>query len=58
MEQTSLLNEFTETTFEPATTGQRLANYLIDIIVAYMVIFLLMIPIGMSIGAEAGSASF
>jgi uncharacterized RDD family membrane protein YckC len=58
MEQTNLLNEFTETTLEPATTGQRLANYLIDIIVAYMVIFLLMIPIGMSIGVNGDSASF
>ncbi len=56
MEQTNLLNEFNEPSFEPATTGQRLANYLIDIIVFYLLIIILSFILGATIGiGESGS---
>jgi uncharacterized RDD family membrane protein YckC len=56
MEQTNLLNEFDQTSFEPATTGQRLANYLIDIIVFYLLIFIVGMLLGATMGvSESGS---
>jgi uncharacterized RDD family membrane protein YckC len=58
MEQTNLLNEFDQTSFEPATTGQRLANYIIDIIVAYLVILLLLVPLGITMKVDTDSTSF
>lgn len=41
MEQTNILNEFAEPTLVYASTGQRLANYLIDVIAFYALIFIL-----------------
>ena len=56
MEQTNLLNEFNEPSFEPATTGQRLANYLIDIIVFYLLVFIVSIALGAIMGVnQSGS---
>jgi uncharacterized RDD family membrane protein YckC len=40
MEQTNLLNEFAEPSLVSASTGQRLANYLLDIIAFYGLIFI------------------
>jgi uncharacterized RDD family membrane protein YckC len=51
MEQTNLLNEFNEASFEAATTGQRLANYIIDLIIFYLLVFVA----GMGLGAAAGA---
>lgn len=55
MEQTNLLNEFSEPTFEYAGAGQRFVNYLIDLIVFYVLMFIVGIFIG--IAAVAGVAS-
>jgi uncharacterized RDD family membrane protein YckC len=55
MEQTNLLNEFSEPTFEYASAGQRFVNYLIDIIIFYVLMFIVGIFIG--IAAVAGVAS-
>ena len=53
MEQTNLLHEFSEPTYAPASTGQRLANYLIDLIVFYAIIFLFALVFGYSgMGSE------
>jgi uncharacterized RDD family membrane protein YckC len=55
MEQTNLLNEFSEPTFEYASAGQRFVNYLIDLIIFYVLMFIVGIFIG--IAAVAGLAS-
>lgn len=55
MEQTNLLNEFSEPTFEYASAGQRFVNYLIDLIIFYVLMFIVGIFIG--IAAVAGVAS-
>jgi uncharacterized RDD family membrane protein YckC len=53
MEQTNLLHEFSEPTYVPASTGQRLANYLIDLIVFYAIIFIFALVFGYSgMGSE------
>ena len=46
MEQTNLLHEFSEPTYVPATPGQRIANYLIDLIVFYVLVFILALLLG------------
>lgn len=55
MEQNSILNEFTEPVYEPATVGQRLANYLIDVVIFYIVIFVILVPLVLGM-ATYGSA--
>lgn len=55
MEQTNLLNEFSEPTFEYASAGQRFVNYIIDLIIFYVLMFIVGIFIG--IAAVAGVAS-
>lgn len=58
MEQNNILNEFSEPVYEPATVGQRLANYLIDVIIFYIVIFIILVPliIGMASSGNAENA--
>lgn len=55
MEQTNLLNEFSEPTFEYASAGQRFVNYLIDLIIFYVLMFIVGIFIG--VAAVAGLTS-
>jgi uncharacterized RDD family membrane protein YckC len=45
MEQTNLLNEFDQMVYEPASIGQRVLNYVIDVVVFYIIVFLLLIPV-------------
>lgn len=56
MEQTNMLNEFEQPALEPASTGQRLANYIIDIIVYYILILIITVPTGIAV-AMIGDAS-
>jgi uncharacterized RDD family membrane protein YckC len=61
MEQNNLLNEFSGTQ-ELATTGQRLANYLIDVILFYIVIFVVSFVMGImfasSVTADNAEGAF
>ena len=56
MEQNNLLNEFEQPSFEPASTGQRFANYFIDIIVYYILILIVTVPTGIA-AAMVGDTS-
>lgn len=56
MEQSNILNEFTEPVYEPATVGQRIANYLIDVVIFYIVIIVIMVPLILRLASSGGSA--
>jgi uncharacterized RDD family membrane protein YckC len=57
MEQTNLLNDFDQPVYEPATVGQRFANYLIDIIVYYIFVIIISFVFGLTgaLTAESGA---
>ncbi|HMO60798.1 MAG TPA: RDD family protein [Ferruginibacter sp.] len=57
MEQNNLLTEFEQPHNEPASTGQRFANYLIDIIVYYILVIILTIPTGLMTSMAYGGGS-
>lgn len=52
MEENNILNEFNEPSYEPASTGQRFLNYLIDVIIFYVFIFIISIVAGVSLAAS------
>ena len=52
MEQEHLLHEFNQADFEPATTGQRFANYFIDAIVFYVLIAIIIVPVVMKMNVD------
>jgi uncharacterized RDD family membrane protein YckC len=55
MDQPNVLNEFNEPSNEPATMGQRLANYLIDIVIFYAFIFIISMIFGASLVASGNA---
>lgn len=60
MEQQNLLNEFSENQYELAGIGQRIVNYLIDVIVFYIVIIIIGAIMGVAFAssfAEGGDDS-
>lgn len=52
MEENNVLNEFNEPSYEQASMGQRLANYLIDLIIFYAALFIFGLVFGVSIAAS------
>jgi len=46
MEQNNLLNEFNQPQHQLAGTGQRFANYLVDLIVVYVLVIVVSLPFG------------
>lgn len=52
MDQNNVLNEFSQPSYDNASIGQRLANYIIDAIVFYFFIFLFSIIAGVSLAAS------
>ena len=51
MDQNNLLHEFNEPEYVPAGTAQRLANYIIDILLFYIVFYIAIIFAGLSAAA-------
>jgi uncharacterized RDD family membrane protein YckC len=57
MEQNNLLTEFEQPALEYASTGQRFANYLIDVIVYYILVVIVTVPTGIMSGMVYGGAA-
>ncbi len=56
MEQNNILNEFSDPVYEPATVGQRLANYLIDVVIFYVVVIVIFVPLVIGLASSGSSA--
>ena len=58
MDQHNILNDFNEPAYEQASMGQRLANYLIDLIIFYAFIFIVSIIFGLSLAASGNADAY